>query len=363
MSMEILTVLLFVVALSLMVFVHELGHFILAKRAGIKVEEFAFGYPPRLFAVRRGETEYSLNLIPLGGYCKMLGEEDPSAPRSFAAATKRWRVAILAAGSIMNLALAALLFTGGFVAGWPTATKTEVRIYHVAADSPAEKAGLLVGDTILSVQDQPVTLARDIKAATQENLGKEISILVRRDSVELPVKLVPRVTWPQDQGPIGIGIHDAAVKIEPVSYPIWDALVMGTRRTAEVVAFTLYVPVMIIRGQLPLELARPVGPIGIYQVTTQAAAESVNSGWWFPFLSVAALLSASLGVANLLPIPGLDGGRLLFVLIEAIRGKRVSPEREGLIHMIGLGVLISLVLVVSYWDILSPVPALEWGLK
>jgi len=361
--MEIVTILLFVVALSLMVFVHELGHFILAKRAGIKVEEFAFGYPPRLFSIKRGETEYSLNLIPLGGYCKMLGEEDPSAPRSFAAARKRWRIAILAAGSIMNLVLAAVLFSGGFMAGWPTATQTEVRIYQIASGSPAERAGLRVGDTILSVAGQPITLAKDIKPKTQENLGKEISIVIRRDSVERTVQLVPREAWPSDEGPIGIGIYDAAVKIEPVSYPIWDALVLGVRRAAEVVVFILYVPVMIVRGQLPLELARPVGPVGIYQVTTQAAAESVSSGWWFPFLSVAALLSASLGVANLLPIPGLDGGRLLFVLIEAVRGKRVSPEREGLIHMIGLGILISLVLVVSYWDILSPVPPVDWGFK
>ena len=361
--MTILSAVLFLVALSLMVLAHELGHFILAKRAGVRVEEFGFGFPPRLFVLKRGETEYSINLIPLGGFCRMLGEEDPTSTRSFAAASKRWRIAILAAGAIMNLVLAALLFSGAFAVGWPTATQTEVKTAKVFPDSPAEKAGLQAGDVVLSVGGQPVASATDIRPRMQENLGKETSVVVRRDSTDVPLTLVPREVWPKDQGPVGISVGDSPTKVELVSYPIWDALVMGTRRAGEVVMLTLYVPVMILRGQLPLELARPVGPVGMYQVTAQAAAESVTSGWWFPFLSVAALLSAGLGVANLFPIPGLDGGRLLFVIIEAIRGRRVSPEREAFIHMLGLGLVVSLVLVVTYWDILAPMPPIDWSVK
>ncbi|MBI4318498.1 MAG: site-2 protease family protein [Chloroflexi bacterium] len=361
--MDFLPYLSFILVLGLMVLAHEFGHFILAKRAGIKVEEFALGYPPRLFAVKRGETEYSINLVPLGGFTKMLGEEDPSAPRSFAAASKRWRIAVLAAGSLMNIALAVLLFAGGYMAGWPTATASEVKIFKVAPGSPADQAGIRVDDVVISVGGEKVSVAYDVRPKTEAHLGREVAFLVRRNGAETTLKVVPRTTWPEGEGPLGIGILDSPTTIEPVSYPVWDAIVLGLRRTVEIVLFILYVPVMILRGHLPLELARPVGPIGIYQITAQAASQTVSSGWWFPILSVAGMIGVSLGVANLLPIPGLDGGRLLFVFLEAIRGKRISPEREGLIHMVGLGVLISLVIVVSYFDVLSPVPSIDWGMR
>lgn len=353
----------FILLLGVMVLVHELGHFILAKRAGVKVEEFGFGYPPRLFAIKRGETEYSINLIPLGGFVRMLGEEDPTHPRSFARARKWWRVSILAAGSLMNIFLAMVFFAGSFMAGWPTPVETQVRVMHTAPASPAEAAGLQTGDTILEINGERVDKSTRLRPIAEANKGKEISILVERDGSQLTLNLTPRATWPPNEGPIGIAAEDYPTKIVPVSQPFFEAIVSGVRQAVGVVLFILYVPVLLIRGLLPLELARPVSPIGIYQITSQATAATVDTGWLFPILNLAGLLSASLGVANLLPIPGLDGGRLVFVVLEALRGKRVSPEREGFIHLVGMALLVSLVLVVAYFDIVSPVPDIDWGVR
>jgi regulator of sigma E protease len=353
----------FLFILGLLVFIHELGHFVVAKLAGVKVEEFGFGFPPRLVAVRRGETEYSLNLIPLGGFVRMLGEEDPTAPRSFARAPKRWRSLILIAGPGMNLVLAALLFAGGYVAGWPTATETKVQVRSVLPASPAERAGLQPGDYILSLGGRAIDDTNVLREQTQNVLGRETPMLVERGGQQVEIVIQPNSTWSQDRGALGVTIANQPTKIEPVPYPIHEALVQGAQRVGDTVGFTVGVPAMIVRGLIPAEAARPVGPVGIFQVTGQAAEESATSGWWFPLLYTAAALSVGLGVANLLPIPGLDGGRLVFVLVEAVRGRRISPQRESLIHMVGIAFLLTLVLVISYYDLTAPLPEIDWGMR
>ena len=345
----------FIVLLSLLILVHELGHFVLAKRARVKVEEFAIGFPPRLFSIRRGETNYSLNLVPLGGYVKMLGEEDPTFPRSFASARRRWRIAILAAGATMNIVVAVFLFAGAYAAGWPQVTKSEVLVSQVMPDSPAAQAGIKPGDAIVAFGGQTINQAEQLPGLSQSSLGKPTSIELRRDGQTSTITLTPRTSWPQGEGPIGIGIMEHPLKIEPVYYPIPSALVHGARQTLETITVTLTLPILVLRGLIPADVARPVGPFGIYQITSQAATETVATGWWFPILSVAGTVSAGLGLANLLPIPGLDGGRLLFVVIEAIRGRRVSPARESRIHLVGLAILVSLVIVITYFDLLFPV--------
>src|SRR5688572_19702242 len=338
-----------------MVLIHELGHFTIAKMAGIRVEEFGIGFPPRLFAFRRGETEYSLNALPLGGFVRMLGEEDPKQPRSFARAKKRWRVAILLAGSTMNMIAAALFFSVAFMAGWPTVTATEVEIFRIVPGSPAEQAGLLRGDIVLALGSQPVTQTGDLRRITDASLGQGVPMEIRRNGSATTLTVTPRAQWPEGEGPIGIGILDRPAKVEPIQYGPIEALGRGARELGRSILLTLSIPMLAIQGIIPLELLRPVGPVGLYQATSQATAETTRSGWWFPILYMAATLGAGLGVANLLPIPGLDGGRLVFIVLETLRGRRVSPEREGLIHLVGMAVLLSLVVVITYFDILFPV--------
>lgn len=360
---SIVSVVSFILVLGVLVFIHEAGHFTMAKLAGIKVEEFGFGFPPRLFAVRRGETEYSINLIPLGGFVRMLGEEDPSEPRSFARASKRWRTGILVAGPGMNILMAALLFAGGYMAGWPTATEVQVEVTSVVPASPAEQAGVRVGDAIVSLGGTPIADTSELRSVTQQHLGKETTLVVRRDGAEHSLTITPSAEWNPERGALGVTIINQALTVEPVSYPVDQAIRQGLQRTGDVIGFTLGVPAMLLQGLIPAEAARPVGPVGIFQFTSQAAVETVSSGWWFPILYVMAILSVGLGVANILPIPGLDGGRLLFVIIEAIRGKRISPEREGLIHLVGVAALLALVLVISFYDVTSPIPTLDWGAR
>lgn len=350
-----MSLLAFALLLGFMVFIHELGHFAVAKLAGIKVEEFGIGFPPRLIAVRRGETDYSLNWIPLGGFVRMLGEDDPREPRSFARAGKGWRVATLLAGSTMNLIAAAILFGIAYAAGWPTVTSTEVQIFRIVAASPAEQAGLREGDTVLSLGGQPVKTTGELRRAIEANLGRPAPIEIRRAGQVETLTVTPRAQWPKDEGPVGIGILDKATRVEPVRYGPVEAFGRGVRELGRSVALTLSIPMLAIQGLVPMEVLRPVGPVGLFQATSQATAETARSGWWFPILYMAATLGTGLGVANLLPIPGLDGGRLAFVVLELVRGRRVSPEREGLIHLVGMAVLVSLVLVITYFDILNPV--------
>ncbi|MDA8219781.1 MAG: M50 family metallopeptidase [Dehalococcoidales bacterium] len=352
----------FVLVLGLLVFIHEAGHFVTAKMAGIKVEEFGFGFPPRLFAVRRGETEYSLNLLPLGGFVRMLGEEDPSEARSFASAPKRWRSLVLLAGPLMNMLLAAFLFAGAYMVGWPTATRTAVSIASVVPDSAAQKAGLQPGDIVISMNGQPIDNTTELRQTIQDHLGQQMQVVVERNGAQqtLTVQLDP--TWDESKGALGVTSMNEPLQVKPVPYPVWDAVGLGFQRLGDMVAFTVAVPVMVIRGLIPADLARPVGPVGIWQVTSQAATATVDTGWWFPILYVMAALSVGLGIANLLPIPGLDGGRLLFVGIEAIRGRRISPRMEGIINVMGIALLLTLVVVISFYDVSSPLPTLNWGL-
>ena len=338
--------------LTLLVFVHESGHFLVAKRAGIKVEEFGFGFPPRIFSFRHGETRYSVNALPLGGFVKMLGEEDPSHPRSFASQSRWWRAAVLLAGPAANVVLAILLFAAAYATGWPTPA-AGIKITQVSEGSPAIEAGLQPDDVIISLDGVAIGSTSELLELTRQNLGRPVPIEVRRERATLTREVRPRVNPPEGQGPIGIGI--GPTRIDRVAHPLPQALVLGAEQTYQTIGFTFAVPSMILRGLIPLDMARPVGPVGIVQITSEATSVSVNSGWLFPALSVAALISTALAVFNILPIPALDGGRLLFVIIEALRGRRIDPRREGAIHSVGIAVLLSLIVVVTYLDVLSPV--------
>ena len=358
-----MTIIAFVVVLSILVLIHEMGHYLAARRADIKVEEFGFGYPPKLLTLgRRGDTDFTLNAIPFGGFVRMAGEDDPEVSRSLAGKSKRTRLMVLGAGAAMNLLLAFVLFFMAYLVGVPVAVEFQrVAVISTVPQSPAEVAGLQGGDLILTVDEITIQSPQGLTDYIHQHLGKEIILGIQRGSQSLSIPLVPRQEWPEDQGPIGVVIQPYASKMEIRTYPWWEALWLGFRETLSTMAFTLIIPVLVLRGLIPAAAVRPVGPIGVAQMAGEAAQQVIATGWWFPLLQLTAIVSAGLCLANLLPIPGLDGGRILFIIVEAIRGRRIAPEKEGMIHLIGMGLLIVLMLAVTYQDLIAPVPSINWG--
>ncbi|MFQ5945826.1 MAG: RIP metalloprotease [Anaerolineae bacterium] len=335
----------FLLVFTLLVFVHELGHLIVAKRMGIRIPEFGFGFPPRLLSLGRvGETEITINAIPVGGFVRLAGEDDPDEPGSFAGQSPRVRAAILASGSFMNLVLAAGLFAVVALVGEPSAV-IAVEVTQIAPGSPAEAGGLRVGDRILAVDGIQVEDPLDVVRVAETRVGREIALDVERGEESLVVRLVPRRNPPVGEGPMGFtaGAALAGTRIE--RYDILEAIPHGISRTFQVVGLIGYGIVYMIQGIIAPEVS---GPIGIAQMTGQAAARGA------PFLlQFTGFLSVNLALLNLLPFPGLDGARLAFVALEAVRGgTKIDPQREGLVHVIGIAILIGLVLVVSYYDLI-----------
>ena len=383
-----LTIFAFLVVLSVLVLAHEFGHYAAARRAGIRVQEFGLGIPPRLFGFRRGETLFSINLLPLGGFVKMKGENGAPTARentwtesewqrfaslwnmakrlpeaesrrrqialikaydppvrdedgdSFASKSRSQRAVVLVAGVAMNLLLAPLLFALAFMIGGPCNSCREIHVHEVRAESPAEQAGLQPGDILLRVDGEAVEQLETVRAAVQRSLGKPLAITLLRDGTELTTAATPRVNPPAQQGALGISLGPPIVR-----HPPWVALPMGVQRTGELLVLLVHGLYMIAAGQLPAEFT---GPVGIAQFTGQAAQAGPAQ-----LLHLTGFLSLNLAILNLLPVPGLDGARLAFVGLEALRGgRRLKPATEGLIHMVGLLLLIMLMVYVSYQDIL-----------
>jgi regulator of sigma E protease len=329
--------------LSVLVLVHELGHFVVAKRAGIKVQEFGFGYPPRLIGVKVGETVYSINLLPLGGFVKMLGENgSPGDPGSFASKSKRVRAAVLIAGSAMNLLLVPTLFSIGLMVGEPVPCDAcgTVQVYGVQSASPAEEAGLKPGDLFVSLGGQPIRNTDDVRLVVRAIGEQPLTAVVRRDATEVPVQVTPRISGPDAQPTIGIQLGPEVVTVR---YPIWQAVPMAIQRTGDLIRLFFAGLGQMITREAPAELA---GPVGIAQMTGQAA----RAGWAY-LLQFTAFLSLNLAFFNILPIPGLDGARLAFVIVEGLRGRRLNPQTEGVIHFIGLMLLLTLMAFVSVNDV------------
>jgi regulator of sigma E protease len=343
------TLLTFLVVLSLLVFAHELGHFVTAKRAGIKVQEFGIGMPPRLFGIRYGETLYSLNLLPLGGFVKMLGENaSPDDPRSFSAKSKRVRATVLIAGSAMNFLLAPVLFSAAFMVGEPVMCETcdRVQVYAVQPDAPAARAGMRDEDIFVAIGGQPVRTPEEVRRAIQAAGERPINITVLRDGTSVDLQVTPRTVNQENQGAIGIQLGPEYILVRR---PIWEAIPLGIQRTGEVlVLFAQGISQIVVR-EAPAEFA---GPVGIAQMTGRAAQAGPNI-----LLQFTAFLSLNLAILNMLPIPGLDGARLAFVLVEGVRGgRRVNPQLEGAIHFVGIMLLLTLMLYVSFHDVRRLVP-------
>ena len=428
------SILTFLGVLIILVLVHEVGHYITARLSGVQVVEFGFGYPPRLFAVKRGGTEYSFNILPLGGFVKLVGEEDPTHPRSLARQAAWKRAIILSAGAGMNALLPVLLFT--ITAMIPQSSIAgDVRVMAVAPNSPAERAGIRPGDVVQKIAGETINRSAELSYLIQINLGNPLDFVVRRDGeVKTFQSIVPRFNPPQGQGATGVlvrtgdlvvqdvapgspasaaGLHpgdaiiqmngapassgsalaaafqqemngeasrrltflverdgkvqsvsgpvekvaasglagmgltlrEGSVRSVVLSKPVWEAVPYGVQRSVETLVLAKNTIITWFSGTTAPQFA---GPVGIAQMTGEVA----TLGGVLALMELAALLSMNMAFFNILPIPMLDGGRLLFVVIEVIRGgKRISPERESFVHLVGFAVLIAMIVVVTFFDI------------
>jgi regulator of sigma E protease len=301
---------------------------------------------------------YSINAIPFGAFVKMLGEEDPTQPGSFARQPKRVRALVLAAGSGMNFITAGIVFAIAYLSGWPTPVDNQVEIAQVVSGTPAEQAGLQANDLVVAINGEPVSRVEDFRVRTQENLGRPMQVDVLREGQPLHTTMTPRPNPPEGQGAVGVALR---APVRPTNHGLIESIGLGFARALQIVAFTLAAPVMAIQGVISPDMLRPIGLPGMAQVASQAVGYAADTGAWFPILTVTGTFSAGLSVANMLPLPALDGGRLFFIAIEAIRGRRVNPEREGMFHFVGIVVLITLMVLISINDLVAPLPAIDWG--
>lgn len=347
----LLSILTFIVVLSILVIVHELGHFFAAKKAGILVEEFGFGLPPRVFGKKFGETLYSINLLPFGGFVKLHGEntEDQitNTKRAFLNKSKKVRTTIVLAGVFMNFILGVVAF--GVVysfLGIPRQTEN-VKVVDVRSGSPAETAGFLVDDVVSKVGGEAVKTNEQFISTVENNKGKQVDVLVKRGGEELTLKAEPRVSPPEGEGSLGVVISSTETFFPPIWQRPFYGAYYGTKEAifwGKLVATGMYDMVAgLFKGEVPKDVA---GPVGIYALTTQAATYGI-----FSLINFLGVLSINLAILNVLPFPALDGGRLLFIFIESVFGKRVVPKVEAAIHTVGIIVLITLILAITASDI------------
>ena len=338
----LITIVSFLIILIVLILTHELGHFFTAKLFKVKVEEFGIFLPPRILSFKKGETVYSLNAIPLGGFNKLAGEEDPEVAGSLAGKSIPVRLLVLSAGSLMNLILPLILFSIAFMIPH-LEVAPHVLIKDVNASSPASEAGIIVNDIILRINGEDITDIKKLDSIIKDNLGKEITITIQHPDKEIAdVTLTPRVNPPEGEGAIGVQI---ANNTTTKSYPFWKAIPKGAIGYWEMILSFKDGILGMIRGSVPVELT---GPVGIAQLT----GEIVKTGF-ASLLEFGAIISFNLGLVNIFPIPAMDGGRIVFVLLEWVRrGKRISPKTEGMIHAIGFFLLMVVFVIISYNDIL-----------
>ncbi len=351
--MDVRTIVVFLLLFTVLVFVHEVGHFVTARLTGMRVLEFGFGFPPKLASVQRGGVEYSVNWIPFGGFVRILGEDGMArlpdgslAPDSFAARPIPARVLVLVAGVAMNVLLAIAVYATIFATGEPT-FNGKVRWQHVEPSSPAQAAGMRDGDVIVRIDGKSFAEPGEMRDYIYRHAGQEIRLSIERDRQTFDAPAVPRENPPANQGPLGL--RDAEPVRELVSYPLSDAVGRALDRTwvvlGEIVrAFSRTITGLLTGRGGGEEVS---GPVGIFNITGQVAQQGAAY-----VLELLALLSLNLAVLNIVPFPGLDGGRLLFVLVEAARGgRRLDPRTEAAIHALGFVFLLFLVGVVSFFDI------------
>ncbi|HEY0613422.1 MAG TPA: M50 family metallopeptidase [Candidatus Elarobacter sp.] len=355
------SILVFLLMLSVLVVLHEYGHFLLARSNGVRVTDFAVGFGPTLlkWTSKRSGTNYRVNALPLGGYCQMKGEDGKSSeaeqqrefrsggyePDNFQAKTPLQRLAIVVAGPIANFIVALVLFVGAAIAVGVPGEKPTTMVYQLLPGYPAARAGMQVGDRIVSVDGRTVADGNELVTTIHNSLGKQLHVVYVRDGRERAVDVTP-VRSP-DGKPIGLlGFQPLPATHRVGLATAWS---WGWSQFAGVTTSTL--------GALGALVSHPQsvagqfqGPIGIARVSAQAQQFGP-----YVFISLAGMLSISLGIFNLLPIPALDGGRAAFILVEMLRGKPVDPEKEALVHVGGVAVLIALMIAVSFHDVTAAI--------
>lgn len=419
--------------LAVLILIHEIGHFVTARLVGIRVQEFGIGIPPRLFGFRRGDVLYSVNLLPIGGFVRVLGEDGKSfAPDSMQSKTKLQRALFLSAGSLMNVLLAFVLVT--ILVGVQGESRSNVYVSEVEPESPAAQAGWRPGDRFVIVGGETVSSVDSVVDTTEGFVGKPMPVTIERGGQLIETEVLPREDPPPGRGRTGIRVSESpeatitAASVEPgsaaadagiqaddefirigetditdagslilaiqnnagttvplsvrrdgqlvqldftipsvtpaqtepptglriaqdvKSYPIawWRVVPQGAQETVRTVQRMFQGLGLLVRGDVPI--SGVAGPIGMGQLTSEVLRVSAAPAW-VTLTNIMILLSLNLAILNLLPFPALDGGRLLFVLIESIRGKRVSPEKEGMVHFVGMMLLLVFMLVVAFVDI------------
>lgn len=333
-----------VVVFGVLIFIHELGHFLVAKLVGIKVHEFSLGFGPKLLGYPRGETSYNIRLFPLGGFVRMAGmdpgeegEEKEDEERGFNKKTVGQRIAVIIAGPLMNFFLAAVLLAIIFASqGVPGPITT---INSVLPDFPAGAAGIRAGDRISAVNGVPVKTWNDLVAQINPRPEENITVTVTRDGREEEF-LLRTIRDENGQGKIGIIPESANQKVG-----ILGAIGTGLEWTVKLSFLILDFVSKMIFGQAPADLG---GPVRVVAEIGKAVEVGFNL-----LIELAAVLSINLGLFNLFPIPALDGSRILFLIWEKVRGRPVDPVKENFIHLVGFGLLLLFMVVVTYNDILQ----------
>jgi regulator of sigma E protease len=356
-----ITAILFIFILSILVLVHEAGHFFAAKKAGMRVDEFGLGLPPKIWSWKSGETEFSLNALPIGGFVRIYGETPDGVSiregtdqiadqdRTFMAKSIWRRAGVLLAGVASNLVLGMLLFSIVYAVGLPQYSAKPV-IDQVESNSPAAAAGFQAGQTILELNHVKYDdIQPDFATVIKNNRGKEITVTLQdKNGTIHNLTVTPRTTAPANQGLLGITIAGQPYIAHTEKYPLYQAWLIGIKE-AFIFAGTILAALggMLVNlfqhHTVPADLA---GPVGIASVVGQARQLGFIPVLWFM-----GILSINLAVVNVLPFPALDGGRLLFVAIEAITGKKPNPVFERWTHTIGMAILLTLILLITFSDI------------
>lgn len=362
-----MSIIIFIVIILVLVVSHEFGHFIVAKKSGIRVDEFAFGFKPRLFSIKKGETEYSFNALPIGGYVKIFGENPdeesmngPDRDRSFINKPKYIQALVLIAGVTMNFLVAWLLISIGFMSGLPSSVSSapasakmenvNLVVIDVNKNSPAEKAGLKTGDKIIHLQTAKDSVNIDsidsLQSFVKSHNGENISVSFMRGPDAKETNVIPEKSNVSNVALIGISMDMIGTLKLSIPQAIWE----GLKLSSDLFITTLKGFYNLIIGSFTghSQISSLTGPVGIVGVV----GDAVKFGFIY-LLSFTALISINLAVINLMPFPALDGGRLLFLLIEKIKGSRINPKVANTINLIGFSLLILLMVVITYHDIVK----------